>query len=229
MTAKSTPIIIFLFLTICLTVRQADAVVEISTLQDGTIQFVARDSNLVEIAKNLNDEYAIEVKGLDKREGEQITFSFFSDTPEDLLKRLLRYLGIKNYAFEFSDATLKRVVVVPEETRDTSSAIEPAREAINPTAFISVAQIQSIVDGSQAESAGLQEGDIVLEYDGVPIGSAQQLVSEVEKKSTSSQVELVVLRQKIATRLIISGGFIGVRIMTQKIPRTEFDTYQGLN
>lgn len=229
MTAKNIPIVIFLFLTICLTVRPADAVVEISTLEDGTIQFVARDSNLVEIAKKLSDEYAIEVKGLDKREGEQITFSFFSDTPEDLLKRLLRYLKIKNYAFEFSDATLKRVVVVPEETRDTPSAIEPAREAKNPAAFISVAQIQSIVDGSQAESAGLQEGDIVLEYDGVPIGSAQQLVSEVEKKSSNSQVELVVLRQKIATRLIISGGFIGVRIMTQKIPRTEFDTYQGTN
>ena len=127
MNAKSIPILFFLFLTICFTVRQANAVVEISALQDGTIHFVARDSNLVEIAKKLYDEYAIEVKGLDKREGGQITFSFFSDTPEDLIKRLLRYLGIKNYAFEFSDATLKRLVVVPEETRDTSQAIEPAR------------------------------------------------------------------------------------------------------
>lgn len=40
-----------------------------------------------------------------------------------------------------------------------------------------------IVEASQAESAGLQEGDIILEYGGVPISSAQHLVSEVEIKS----------------------------------------------
>jgi C-terminal processing protease CtpA/Prc len=217
------------FLTICLAISQADAVVEISTLQDGTVRFEARDSSLEEIAKKLYDKYAIEVKGLEKREGEKFTFSFFADSPEEILKRLLRFVGIRNYAFEFSDATLKRVVVVPEGSKDTSSVIEQERtqEARNPETFVTIAQIQSIVAGSQAESAGLQDGDIVLEYDGVPIRSAQQLVSEVEKKTTNSQVELVVLRQKITTRLILSGGFIGVRIMTQKIPSTEYEKYQG--
>ena len=118
---------------------------------------------------------------------------------------------------------------MPEGSKDTSSVIEQERtqEARNPETFVTIAQIQSIVAGSQAESAGLQDGDIVLEYDGVPIRSAQQLVSEVEKKTTKSQVELVVLRQKITTRLILSGGFIGVRIMTQKIPSTEYEKYQG--
>ena len=217
------------FLTICLVISQADAIVEISTLQDGTVRFEARDSSLEEIAKKLYDKYAIEVKGLEKREGEKFTFSFFADSPEEILKRLLRFVGIRNYAFEFSDATLKRVVVVPEGSKDTSSVIEQERtqEARNPETFVTIAQIQSIVAGSQAESAGLQEGDIILEYDGVPIRSAQQLVSEVEKKTTNSQVELVVLRQKITTRLILSGGFIGVRIMTQKIPSTEYKKYQG--
>jgi C-terminal processing protease CtpA/Prc len=217
------------FLTICLAISQADAVVEISTLQDGTVRFEARDSSLEEITKKLYDKYAIEVKGLEKREGEKFTFSFFADSPEEILKRLLRFVGIRNYAFEFSDATLKRVVVVPEGSKDTSSVIEQeqTQEARNPETFVTIAQIQSIVAGSQAESAGLQEGDIVLEYDGVPIRSAQQLVSEVEKKTANSQVELVVLRQKITTRLILSGGFIGVRIMTQEIPSIEYEKYQG--
>ncbi|MCP4629808.1 MAG: PDZ domain-containing protein [bacterium] len=217
------------FLTICLAISQAEAVVEISTLQDGTVRFEARDSSLEEIAKKLYDKYAIEVKKKKKREGEKFTFSFFADSPEEILKRLLRFVGIRNYAFEFSDATLKRLVVVPEGSKDTSSVIEQERtqEARNPETFVTIAQIQSIVAGSQAESAGLQEGDIVLEYDGVPIRSAQQLVSEVEKKTTNSQVELVVLRRKITTRLILSGGFIGVRIMTQKIPSTEYEKYQG--
>ena len=218
-----------LVLTICFAISQTNAGVEINTLQDGTIRFEVSDSSLEEIAAKLNDKYAIEVTGLDKREGEKFTFSFFAETPEELLKRLLRYAGIKNYAFEFSDATLKRLVIVPKGTRDTSTVLEPEQKEKKPEAFITIAQIQSIVEGSQAESAGLQEGDIVLEYDGVPIRSAQQLVREVERKSTNSQIELVIVRQNITTRLILSGGFIGVRIMTQKIPRTEFENYMEVD
>jgi hypothetical protein len=229
MTAKTIRLAIScFFLNVCLTISQADAVVEIRTLQDGTIRFEASDSSLEEIAKKLYDKYAIEVEGLEKREGEKFTFSFFADSPEDILKRLLRFVGIRNYAFEFSDATLKRLVVVPEGSKDNSSVVDQERtqDVINPETFVTIAQIKSIVAGSQAETAGLQEGDIVLEYDGVPIRSAQQLVNEVEKKATNSQVELVVLRQKIITRLILSGGFIGVRIMTQKIPSDEYEKYQ---
>jgi C-terminal processing protease CtpA/Prc len=229
MTAKTIRLsITSFFLIICLAISQTEAVVEVKTLQDGTIKFEARDASLEEITKKLYDKYAIEVEGLKKREGEKFTFSFFADSPEDILKRLLRFIGIKNYAFEFSDATLKRLVVVPGGSKDNSLEMDQERtqEAKSPERFVTIAQIQSIVTGSQAESAGLQKGDIVLEYDGVPIRSAQQLVSEVEKKTTSSQVELVVLRQKIMTRLILSGGFIGVRIRTQKMPSTEYEKYR---
>ena len=229
MTAKTIRLAIACFLsTICLAISQTEAVVEIRTLQNGTVRFEADDASLEEIAKKLYDKYGIEVEGLEKREGEKFTFSFFADSPEDILKRLLRFIGIKNYAFEFSDATLKRLVVVPEGSEDNTSEMdqEQTQEAENPEKIVTIAQIQSIVAGSQAESAGLQKDDIVLEYDGVPIRSAQQLVSEVEKKATNSQVELVVLRQKIITRLILSGGFIGVRIMTQKISSTEYEKYQ---
>jgi hypothetical protein len=76
------------------------------------------------------------------------------------------------------------------------------------------------------ESAGLLQGDIILEYDGVPINSARQLVSEVEKKSQISQIEMVIVRQKIPTRVILNGGFIGVRILTNKIPRDEITAYR---
>ena len=86
--------------------------------------------------------------------------------------------------------------------------------------------VQSIVEGSQAETAGLQKGDIILEYDGVRITSAQQLVNEVEKKAASSQIEMLFVRQKIPTRLILNGGFIGVRVMTTKILRAELNTYR---
>lgn len=207
-------------------VGSAGAVVEISTVPNGVISFEARDSTIEEIVNKFYDKYSIEIKGLENREREKVTFSYIADTPEDLLKSLLRHIGIKNYAFEFADATLERLVVVPEATSDVASLSQSSKVPSQQNEFVSIAQIQSIVEASQAESAGLQEGDIILEYDGVPISSAQQLVSEVEKKAQISQIELVIVRQKIQTRLILSGGFIGVRILTQKIPRAEFNAYQ---
>ena len=227
MTVKSFRIfLIFLLWISFFTVGSVSAAVEISTVPNGTISFEARDSTIEEIVNKFYDKYSIEIKGLGNREREKITFSYNADTLEDLLKSLLRHIGIKNYAFEFADAALERLVVVPEAASDVSSFSQSPKAPSQQNEFVSIAQIQSIVEASQAESAGLQGGDIILEYDGVTINSAQQLVSEVEKKAQISQIELVIVRQKIPTRLILSGGFIGVRISTQKIPRAEFNAIQ---
>jgi membrane-associated protease RseP (regulator of RpoE activity) len=206
------------------TLTSAD--VNISRAPDGRISFGAQDATLAEIVKELFDRFTIEVNGLENRENQKITFSYTADTPEDLLKSLLRHFGIKNFAFEFTDATLQRLIVLPESSDNISSFSESAKDTSQQNAMVGIAMVQSIVESSQAESAGLQAGDIILEYDGVPISSAQQLVDEVENKSESRQVEMVLVRHKIPTRLILSGGFIGVRVMTRNIPREEFVTYQ---
>jgi C-terminal processing protease CtpA/Prc len=207
-------------------VGSAGAVVELNAISDGTIRLEARDSNLGEIVSKFYDRYTLEIKGLENRESEKVTFSYTADTLEDLLKSLLRHLGIKNYAFEFDDEILKRLVAVPETTTDVSSLSPSSNIPKQENEFVSIAQVQSIIEASQAESAGLQIGDIILEYDGVPINSAQQLVREVEKKAQVNQIEMVIVRQKIPTRLILNGGFIGVRILTKKIPRAEFNAFQ---
>jgi S1-C subfamily serine protease len=203
------------------------AAVNIETAVVGTIDFNARDATLNEIFRAIKENFEIEVKGLEDLAGKKISFSYKAETTEDLLKSLLRHLGIKNYAFEFADATLKRLVVVPGAVNAPSTTTRSPVGIGDQDEFASVARIQSIVEGSQAESAGLQKGDYILEYDGTRISSAQQLVREVEKKISSSQVELLVVRQKIPSRLILNGGFIGVRVTTQKIPRSEYEVYLG--
>jgi len=218
--------LLFLLLIYFYTVGSAGAVVKLNANSGGTIRIEARDSTLGEIVSKFYDRYRLEIKGLENREGEKVTFSYTADTLEDLLKSLLRHLGIKNYAFEFDDEILKRLVAVPEATADVSSLSPSSNIPNQENEFVSIAQVQSIIEASQAESAGLQIGDIILEYDGVPINSAQQLVSEVEKKAQVNQIEMVIVRQKIPTRLILNGGFIGVRILTKKIPRAEFNAFQ---
>jgi hypothetical protein len=198
---------------------------EIILARDGKFFFKSQDSTLKEIVGEFNKKYSIEIKGLESRESEKITFLFEAETLETLLKGLLRHLDVKNYAIEFADAALERVVVVPGPTRAVAENLRPPDDEPEVPEFVDVAQIQSIIASSQAEKVGLLEGDIIIEYDGVLITSAQQLVAEVEKKAANDRVEIVIVRDKAPQRLTLSGGFIGIRIKTTKIPKEEFNTY----
>jgi len=213
----------FLFWTALYAAGPANASNEITQDWKGNIIIEAHDSVLVEIFKELYDKYSIEVSGLESRKSDKITFSFEADTLEALLRGLLRYLGVKNFAIEFADTTLKRIVVVPDLMSDIAPAENIQTDEGNQVESLSVAQIQSIVEFSQAESLDLTAGDIIIEYDGVRIASAQQLVEEVEKKAENSQVEMIVIREKNPMRLILAGGFIGVRIITKEILKEEIN------
>jgi S1-C subfamily serine protease len=78
--------------------------------------------------------------------------------------------------------------------------------------------VQSIVDGSQAQEAGLQKGDIILEYGGTKISRAAELVKESKTRSPDEEVELLIIREGEQVRVNVKGGFIGVRIKTVNLP-----------
>jgi hypothetical protein len=204
-----------------LTTQPAFASIEFSQAWNGNIIIKARDSILVEVFTKLREEYAVEVAGLESRKSDKITFTFEAKSLEDLLRGLLRYLGVKNFAIEFADATLKRIVVVPDSVLEISPTKNMPSEQSDQTEYIGVAQVQSIVEFSQADSLDLIAGDIILEYDGVRITSAQQLVDEVKNKDENSQVEMVILRSNYSKRLILAGGMIGVRVLTKQIPKQD--------
>lgn len=216
-----------LFYFLCWTVFSAagpaNASNEITRVWNGNIIIKAHDSFLIEILRELYEKYSIEVSGLESRESDKITFSFEADTLESLLRGLLRYLGVKNFAIQFSDATLTRIVVVSDSMSDIAPSEKTQTDQWNSLYSVSVAQVQSIVEFSQAESLDLIAGDIIIEYDGVRITSAQQLVEEVEKKAENNQVEMIVIREQNPMRLILAGGIIGVRIMTKKISKGEIN------
>jgi hypothetical protein len=214
----------FLFLAAFYATGPANASNEITRVWNGNIIIESHDSVLVEIFKELYDKYSIEVSGLENRESDKITFYFEAETLEALLRGLLRYLGVKNFAIHFADATLTKIVVVPDSVSDITTSENVQMDQSDQVEPLSVAQIQSIVEFSQAESLDLITGDIIIEYDGVHITSAQQLVEEVEKKSEKSQVEMIVIRKKNPVRLILAGGIIGVRIMTKKISKDEINS-----
>jgi len=55
--------------------------------------------------------------------------------------------------------------------------------------------VVQVGQGSPANKAGMIPGDIILEFEGIEIITAEQLVAEIVKRSPGDKVEIVVLRQ----------------------------------
>ena len=180
---------------------------------------------LIDILDRIKREFLSEVSGLGHRNSERITLKASGKNIEDILKQLLRYLGEENYAFEFSNNDLKKLSVLPNAKTEAS----PPRSLESPTdiqeQFASVAKVYSIIEGSQAEAAGLAVDDLIIKYDEIRIDSAMSLIREVRRKSDREQVEMLVAREGTVLPFILKGGLIGVRISTAKIPLEEFENY----
>ena len=55
-------------------------------------------------------------------------------------------------------------------------------------------QLESLDDGEPAQRAGLKEGDVVIEFGGVPIRTEEEFLSRVRRAEPYSTVKLVVMR-----------------------------------
>ncbi len=170
-------------------------------------------------------ELGVAINGLESLGNDKITFASKADSLEELVKGLLRHLNIKNYAFEFADDKLRTVMVVPGSKRIIEGPVDSDTEPARREETVTVAVIKSVLESSQAEALDLMPGDIIVEYDGIRINSAAQLVKEVKKKSANNQIEMVVVRDRARRRLILQGGVIGVRITTEKVSRQAYLNY----
>lgn len=209
--------------------------------QKGTLIIQANQVPLGKILNGITRECGIKIRGLENREKEPVTFSSESGTLSQTLRRLLSLLDEGNYAFEFRDQALVRIVVFPkaegvmasrpaprETEKKPEKKIEKPPESTEQETkqeFVKVPNILQVNDDSQAQAVGLLKGDLIVEYDGVQIKSSAQLLSEVKKKADREEVEIVVIRDKREMRFSLEGGEIGVGVGDEKIPKEEFGSY----
>ncbi|MFC1533749.1 hypothetical protein ACFL7M_10330 [Thermodesulfobacteriota bacterium] len=185
----------------------------IVAFQQGNLSLKAEEIPLARILDEIRKNCLVQISGLEARENEPITFSFKGELEEGI-KRFLRHLGEKNYAFEFIKGDLRRVLILPEAKDNTSSISNRVnREGIQDKPLTAV-RIQGIIDGSQAETLGLLEGDIIIEYDGIEIQTARQLISETRKRAHKEQIDMTVMRDNVLIPFVLRGGLIGIRIKT---------------
>ncbi len=207
------------------TADRAPASGQIAGKENGSLFIQARNISLKTVAASLQKDLGVAIDGIESLENDKITFASKADSLEELVKSLLRHLNIKNYAFEFADDKLRTVKVIPGSKRIMEGPVDSGTEPAGREATVTVPVIKSVLESSQAETLGLMQGDIIVEYDGMRINSAAQLVSEVKKKAAHQQVEMIVVRDRASRRLILQGGMIGVRITTEKISRQEYLNY----
>jgi hypothetical protein len=156
---------------------------------DGRYVLKVKEKPLKEIFNLFLKHYSVEIKGLEQKHNDTITISIDETTIDLVVKTLLRNLGVENYAFEYDDQSLRRVFVMPASRGLTSAEPFIEEQQIRSKSYVMVAEIIDIVEGSQAQSNGLQIGDLIVEYSGVRIQNARKLVQEAGKTSIDQQVE----------------------------------------
>jgi len=193
--------------------------------QEGKILLRARETPLHKILQDIDNEFKVAIRGLEDRATETITFYSRGDTLQDILSALLRHLGEKNYAFEYHNETLKRVLVLPKAKAEMPAFSAQPSQGPKRNETIKAVEVLGIVDQSQAEELGLVKGDLILEYDGVKIDRASELVKKTKKRSPEEQIEIIVMRDGDPLRFFVNGGFIGIRIKTINILKEALHNY----
>jgi len=209
--------------------------------QRGTLVVQANGVPLGKIVDGISRKCRVKIEGLENRKNESVTFFSDSGTVYEALRRLFSVLDEGNYAFEFHDQELVRVLVLPEKEgvkvsrpvpkqieKETEREKEKVAESEKQEAkqeFVTVPKILQIDADSQAEAVGLLKGDLIVEYGGVQIRASNQLLGEVKKKTKTEEVEVVVIRDQKTMRFSLEGGPIGAGVEDAKIPKEEFESY----
>jgi membrane-associated protease RseP (regulator of RpoE activity) len=206
-------------------------------LKDGMCEMAAHDVPLKYVLKALREECGVTVSGLETRKGERVTIAPVRGTRELVVKALLGKLEENNYLFQYSEDQLTKAAVLssakasptapqtPEKNGPARLAgSSPASSPPPPPPFSkrgTVVAVQGVIAGSQAEDLGLKDGDIIVQYDGLRIESASQLINRVKEKSPEDSVEMLVLRDGQPMQFTLKGGQIGVQIHTISVPEED--------
>lgn len=193
--------------------------------QQNKLVINAQNIPLMNILAEIQNQCAVKIEGLENRKDEPVTYFSKKESLENVLKSFLRHLGEKNYAFEFVNQKLKRIAVMPKAYSDNLVSDTRADEQENQADTVKVVKVVEVIERSQAQSTGLMKDDLILEYDGVKIHSANELIKLTKDKSNTDQVAISVLRENYRLQFIINGGFVGVRIRDVLIAKEDLAVF----
>jgi hypothetical protein len=188
-------------------------------LQDNQLHLEAAAVPLGEVIDAIGDQMAIDFQGLEAQRKQPIDWTTTAGSPEILAKKLLRHLGARNFACEYIDNRLVKVIVFPQAGWPTMPAA-PAAPSDAPAAGrqLTVIEVVDVIEETQAAALNIEPGDIILKYDGVRIGAYDDLIEESTREHGSRMIQMILLRKQRLISVFLEGGYIGVRIRAKRIP-----------
>lgn len=189
----------------------------------GRLSVRAEGEPLGDVLAELREASGIEIQGLDSRRDEPLYFRVEKAPAERGLKRLMRHLKATNYAFEYSRTRLRRISVFPAGRSEVAARAPVAPAPAEPEGADRerAVRVVNVHEGTQAENLDLRKGDLIVEYDGQAVASAQELVDAVKARSAEQIVQMTVVRDGRSFPLTLNGGLIGVNILTVNVPPGE--------
>ncbi|MFP4032364.1 MAG: PDZ domain-containing protein [Desulfococcaceae bacterium] len=199
-----------------------DGIAPLVEYGEGRVTIRATGEPLGDVLHEIREAGDIQIQGLNHRADDPLSFQVENVPVEGALKRLMRHLKENNYAFEYSRTRLRRISVFPAGRTEAVSRAPAApvpQAGEEEEARERVVRVINVQEGTQAENLDLQQGDLIVEYDGEAINSAQQLVDAVKARSAEQIVQMTVVREGNRFPLTLNGGLIGINILTVNVPQ----------
>jgi len=181
--------------------------------------FQAKEILVRELLDKIKEDISVEIKGLEPKPDDLVTFSSKGTSSEIVLRQLLRHLGEKNFAYVYEDDRLIRITVFPQGTYSEPRISQ--NENKHKKKSIRVVEITGILEDSQAEKLDIKKGDYIIKYDGVRVSMPEELIKETTKGKDPTPVDMIILQNGKPKRVFLEKGFIGIRVRTKKIQPNE--------
>jgi hypothetical protein len=191
-------------------------------LRDNELNIEADGVPLGDVIDVITEHLAIDFEGLQADRRRPVAFSLTARSSETLVRKLLRYLGARNYVCEYIQDRLVKVIVFPTAGSPTMPA---KRSGASDTAErLTVIEVVDVIEETQAEALGLKAGDIILKYDGTRVSTYDDLIEESTKDHGTRMIEMILLRKERLVSVFLEGGYIGVRIRAKRIAASAVPT-----
>ncbi len=181
--------------------------------------FILRADNaaMSQIILEIRNRFGVTFTGLEGQMEKRISLSC-SGSLADIIQKLLKASKVKNCALTFDRDRLTQVIVFP-----VAAAAPPKSWPLEPPVSPPVAggrfrgtavEVRSVIQGTQAEQAGLEPEDIIIAYNGHRIIHARNLISQIKKDKSKPSASLVILREGNLYTFDLKAGFIGITVFT---------------
>lgn len=179
-------------------------------------------TSLDKIFKEIENEFQITIIGLNGRRSENISLFIKDESVEGILKKIIKSIGEKSYAFIYNFEKLIRVYFVPESEFDFIPSEEKPKINIHKKNYFG-ARVTSVFYDSYVHSAELRIGDIITEYDNAQITRGPiELYKLMKERSNRNSIEMRILRNKVPMSIFVTGGLIDAGLKTIALDDTNF-------